>query len=240
MSRSASDTAGNTATGTATSLTLDTIAPAVAITTIEGGDNLINASEAAGGIQISGTAEIGSTLTVNGSAVTVDSSGHWTTSITPAGQGALAVTAVATDAAGNSARTPTTLTVDTMPPAVAITTIEGGDNLINASEAAGGIQISGTAEIGSTLTVNGSAVTVDSGGHWTTSITPAGQGALAVTAVATDAAGNSASTPTNADGRYHSASGGDRQSGGPVNQAAQTITGTGEVGTTVTLFDTGF
>ena len=62
------------------------MAPAVAITTIEGGDNLINAAEAAGGIQVSGTAEIGSTLTVNGAAVTVDGTGHWTTSVTPAGR----------------------------------------------------------------------------------------------------------------------------------------------------------
>ena len=106
----------------------------------------------------------------------------------------------------------TNLTVDTIAPTVAITTIEGGDNLINATEAAGGIQISGTAEIGSTLTVNGSAVTVDGTGHWTTSITPAGQGALVVTAVATDAAGNSA-RPRPPDGRYRCAGGCDHQSG---------------------------
>ncbi|WP_456765740.1 Ig-like domain-containing protein [Bradyrhizobium sp. USDA 3650] len=192
---SQTDSFGNTGSASL-SFTLDTTAPAVAITTIEGGDNLINAAEAAGGVQVSGTAEIGSSLAVNGAAVTVDATGHWTTSITPAGQGALAVTAIATDAAGNTASTSTTLTVDTVAPAVAITTIEGGDNLINAAEAAGGVQISGTAEIGSSLTVNGAAVTVDATGHWTTSITPAGQGALAVTAIATDAAGNTASTST--------------------------------------------
>ena len=84
--------------------------------------------------------------------------------MTPAGQGALVVTAVATDAAGNSSTTSTTLTVDTLAPAVVITTIEGGNNIINAAEAAGGIQVSGTAEIGSTLTVNGSAVAVDGSG----------------------------------------------------------------------------
>jgi hypothetical protein len=49
------------------------------------------------------------------------------------------------DAAGNTTSTSTTLTV---PPAVAITTIEGGDNLINGTEGAGGIQVSGVAEIG--------------------------------------------------------------------------------------------
>ena len=222
----ATDAAGNPAS-TTTNLTVDTIAPAVAITTIEGGDTLINAAEAAGGIQISGTAEIGSTLTVNGAAVTVDGTGHWTTSVTPSGQGALAVTAVATDAAGNPASTTTNLTVDTIAPAVAITTIEGGDTLINAAEAAGGIQIGGTAEIGSTLTVNGAAVTVDGTGHWTTSVTPAGQGALAVTAVATDAAGNPASTTTNLTVDTIAPAVAITSPGGPVNQAAQTITGNG-------------
>ena len=213
--------------GTASlTFTLDTIAPAVAITTIEGGDNLINATEAAGGIQVSGTAEIGSTLTVNGSAVTVDGTGHWATSITPAGQGALVVTAVATDAAGNTASTSTTLTVDTIAPTVAITTIEGGDNLINAAEAAGGIQVSGTAEIGSTLTVNGSAVTVDGTGHWTTSLTPAGQGALVVTAIATDAAGNSSTATTNLTVDTIAPTIAITNSGGSTNQAALLVTGT--------------
>ena len=242
VSISASDTAGNTAAGTGTSLTLDTTAPAVAITTIEGGDNLINAAEATGGIQVSGTADPGSTLTVNGAAVTVDGSGHWTTSITPAGQGALVVTAVATDAAGNTASTSTTLTVDTIPPAVAITTIEGGDNLINASEAAGGIQISGTADTGSTLTVNGSAVTVDSGGHWTTSITPAGQGALVVTAVATDAAGNTASTSTTLTVDTIAPSvaittieGGDNLINATEAAGGIQISGTAEIGSTLTV-----
>jgi hypothetical protein len=38
---------------------------------------------------------------------------------------------------------------------VAITGVEGGDNTINAAEAADGIVITGTAEAGSTVTVNG-------------------------------------------------------------------------------------
>ena len=85
---------------------------------------------------------------------------------------------------------------------MAITTIEGGDDLINAAEAAGGITVSGTAEIGSTLTVNGVAVTVDASGGWTTSVAPAGDGPLTVTAVATDAAGNTATATHDADGRH--------------------------------------
>src|SRR5207344_1492517 len=131
--------------------------------------------------------------TVDGAPVTVDASGGWTTSVpSPVADGPLTVTAVATDAAGNSATATRVLTVDTLPPAVAITTVEGGDDLINAAEAAGGITVSGTAEIGATLTVNGAAVPVDASGNWTTSVVPAGDGLLTVTAVATDAAGNSA------------------------------------------------
>ncbi len=204
----ATDAAGNQgASSTAFQVTIDTLAPAVAITTIEGGDDLINAAEAAGGITVSGTAEIGATLTVNGAAVTVDASGGWTTSVAPAGDGPLTVTAVATDAAGNTATATHALTVDTLPPAVAITTIEGGDDLINAAEAAGGITVSGTAEIGSTLTVNGVAVTVDASGAWTTSVAPAGDGPLTVTAVATDAAGNTATATHAPDGRHGGAGG---------------------------------
>ena len=75
---------------------------------------------------------------MNGVAVTVDASGGWTTAVATAGDGPLTVTAVATDAAGNTATATHDLTVDTLAPAVAITTIEGGDDLINAAEAAGG------------------------------------------------------------------------------------------------------
>src|SRR4029077_17971034 len=185
----ATDAAGNSATATRV-LTVDTLAPAVAITTIEGGDDLINAAEAAGGITVSGTAEIGSTLTVDGAPVTVDASGGWTTSVpSPVADGPLTVTAVGPDAGRHSATGARVLTVDTLAPAVAITTIEGGDDLINAAEAAGGITVSGTAAIGSSLTINGAAVTVDALGAWSTSVPTAGDGTLIVTAVATDAAG---------------------------------------------------
>ena len=186
----------------ALSFTLDTIAPAVVITTIEGGDNIINAAEAAGGIQISGTAEIGSTLTVNGSAVAVDGTGHWTTSVTPAGQGALVVTAVATDAAGNSTTTSTTLTVDTTAPAVSITGFTPdsgtiGDGITNATT----VTVSGTAEIGSLVTLfdnlnSVGTVAADGSGHWSISESGLTNGSIhSFTATATDNAGN-ISSPT--------------------------------------------
>jgi len=88
--------------------------------------------------------------------------------------------------------------------------------------------------------VNGSAVTVDSTGHWTTSITPAGQGALVVTAVATDAAGNSSTAMTNLTVDTIAPTIAITSPGGPTNQASQTIIGTVDVadaGATVTILD---
>ena len=142
MTAVATDAAGNSATATRV-LTVDTLAPAVAITTIEGGDDLINAAEAAGGIDVSGTAEIGSTLTVNGAAVTVDASGGWTTSVAAGGR------RPADGDGGGHRRGRQQRDGDARAdgrhaaPAVAITTIEGGDDLINAAEAAGGITCRG-------------------------------------------------------------------------------------------------
>ena len=212
----ATDAAGNTATATH-ELTVDRLPPAVAITTIEGGDDLINAAEAAGGITVSGTAEIGSTLTVNGAAVTVDASGGWTTSVaTPAVDGPLTVTAVATDAAGNTATATHELTVDTVAPAApSITSIpENGGGGINASEASDGtpvvVGLTGTGAVaGDRLTINWGGQTVDytllaadiSGSSATVTvplatITAQGQGTFDVTATLTDAAGNASSNST--------------------------------------------
>jgi len=194
------DAAGNDNTAaTELSMTVDTLAPAVAITTIEGGDATINAAEAAGGIDIAGTTEIGASVDVNGVAAVIDGSGNWTVTLpAPASDGALLVTATATDAAGNTASDSTNLTVDTVAPAVAITTIEGGDDTINAAEAAGGIDIAGTTEVGASVDVNGVAAVVDGSGNWTVTLPPpASDGPLLVTATATDAAGNTASDSRN-------------------------------------------
>jgi hypothetical protein len=68
--------------------------------------------------------------------------------------------------------------------------VEGGDNTINAAEAAGGIVITGTAEAGSTVTVNGVAAIVAANGTYTATIpAPAAgtDGPLAVTVTSTDA-----------------------------------------------------
>ena len=89
---------------------------------------------------VSGTAEIGATLTVNGVAVTVDGSGIWSTSVTaPLVEGPLTVTAVADRCGGQRRDGDPHLTVDMVAPALSITSIpENGGGGINASEASDG------------------------------------------------------------------------------------------------------
>ena len=204
----ATDAAGNQgASSTAFHVTIDTSAPgAPSIVTVTDdvapviGAVADNGSSNDSTLTIGGTADAGSTVTLydtDGTTVVgtgLAASGVFTITTSVLGEGTHTLTARATDAAGNQGASSTAfhVTIDTVAPAVAITTIEGGDDLINAAEAAGGVTVSGTAEIGATLTVNGAAVTVDASGAWTTSVAPAGDGPLMVTAVATDAAGNTA------------------------------------------------
>jgi hypothetical protein len=83
---------------------------------------------------------------VNGVTATVAADGTYTATLpAPTADGPLAVTVTSTDAARNTATDTRTLTVD-RGTTVAITGVEGGDNTINAAEAAGGIVITGTAE----------------------------------------------------------------------------------------------
>ena len=133
-----------------------------------------------------------------------------------AGEGLLVVTAVATDAAGNSTTATRDLTVDTVAPAApTITSIpENGGGGINASEASDGtpvvVGLTGTGAVaGDRLTINWGGQTVDytlvagdiSGNSATVTvplatITAQGQGTFNVTATLTDAAGNASSNST--------------------------------------------
>ena len=184
------DGAGNaSANSTATSVTVDTVAPtAPSITSIpENGGGGINASEASNGtpvvVGLTGTgAAAGDTLTVNWGGQTVtytllagDISGNSATVTVPAGtittqgNGTFNVTARLTDVAGNvgANSTATSVTVDTVAPAApSITAIpENGGGGINAAEASNGtpvvVGLTGTGAVaGDTLTVNWGGQTV--------------------------------------------------------------------------------
>lgn len=155
------DAAGNSTSSAAPLIvTIDAGTPSPVITTPIEGDNLINATEQTN-VLVAGTAEPDAIVAVTISdsdnpdittQVTADSSGNWTLfsnelDVSPLNEGALTVSAIATDAAGNVSNPATTnVTLDTVAPSLpTITTPIEGDNVINVSEQTD-VLVAGTAE----------------------------------------------------------------------------------------------
>ncbi len=201
-----SDAVGNTSTITDT-LVVDTVTDVTIATSTVEGDGVINGAEQADGVTLTGTAQPGASVEVTFGTVTrtasVDTSGNWTVDFAasdiPTGEYDATVTAVATDAAGNSTTTSGTVQVDTFVNTLNYTSTTGGsDGVINATEAQAGLVVTGNAEPGSTVMVElggvTRAATVAADGSWTATfssdqIAP-GDYTATMTATATDAAGN--------------------------------------------------
>ncbi|MBV9654589.1 MAG: DUF4214 domain-containing protein [Acetobacteraceae bacterium] len=200
---SETDAAGNTGSAPVT-FTLDTTPPAApaslaidpASDSGTPGDGVTNVTQPV----IDGTAEPGSTVVLSegesqiGSATADPNTGAW--QITPGAalsEGPHQLSATATDAAGNvsGASDPLSVTIDTTPPSVAITSPGGLTNR-------GTQTVSGTddpSETGQTVTVfdNGTAVglaTVGDDGSWQAANVTLSEGDNSLTAQETDAAGN--------------------------------------------------
>jgi hypothetical protein len=174
------------------------------------GDGIINGVERTdgGGVQITGTTEVGSTsvvVTLNGVAVNavVDANGNWVAEYAASqiAQGTYDadVSVQATDAAGNSATVTDSIHVDTEVVPLNMTETGGGaDNVASAAEAATGIDLGGQVEAGATVVVNFDGVdhtaTVDAAGNWSLTIPPAsirmGTYDAAIVVTATDMVGN--------------------------------------------------
>ncbi|SMY09552.1 Ig-like domain-containing protein [Flavimaricola marinus] len=203
----ATDIAGNTATASGTiqidtemSVTVDTASVEI--------DGIVNAAEASDGVSITGTAEAGSAVTVIMGSVThtttAAADGTW--SVTYAaneiatGTYNATVQVSATDAAGNTATTTGTLTIDTEARVTFDESAVGGDGMVDASEA-GNVVLTGTTEAGSTVTVtlNGAEYSATvTGTNWTLTLpagdVPSGEYLQDVTVTAIDRFGNTAST----------------------------------------------
>jgi len=203
------DPYGNTRSAT-DSVEVDTRVDNLAINAdIVATDGIVSAAEQDGTVTVTGTTEIGSTsvmVTMAGETVsaTIDAEGNWSADFNGSGfeDGTYAadIGVVATDAAGNEKSVSATVQVDTeVTPLDLTTTSAGADAVVNAAEAAAGIDLAGTVEAGSTVVVtfDGTvydSVTVDGAGNWSVTIPAAdvrdGAYAADIVVEATDRVGN--------------------------------------------------
>lgn len=251
----ATDALGNTTTIT-DRVVIDTVPHPLTIAPVTA-DNIVNAAEAAAGFSISGTSTSGATITVTLAGTTrtatVGADGTWTVGWSAgslaAGEYDATITATTTDPAGNPSSTTRTMRVDT----VTSVTLNGpiaGDDVVNATEVAGGVTLTGTAQPGSTVMVawggGNQPATVGADGSWSATF---GAGQIAggtygstVTVTATDAAGNTATTTravqvdtVTSVAVNPGQAGGDNILSGAERPGGLTLTGTAEAGAIVAV-----
>ncbi|WP_255442010.1 Ig-like domain-containing protein [Corallococcus sp. Z5C101001] len=199
VTATATDAAGNTSTTDDTTFTVDLTDPEVGITTPANGATLGTDTVTVTGTSVGATFV---TLTFEGTSygpISVDGNGHWSYTLPgPLAEGSYTVTAVATDAAGNTSTPATsTFTVDLTAPTVAITAPANGSTVLTNTVTVTGTSTGATSV---SLVFDGTSygpISVDGSGNW--SFTPPvtlTQRAYTVTAVSSDAAGNTSATAT--------------------------------------------
>ena len=280
----ARDEAGNVgATSASYTIIVDTTAPAAPVIAMVADDQGAQTGSLANGgytddtqPTLSGTAEANATISIydNGALLgttSANGSGNWT--YTPTGglsQGDHSLTARATDAVGNqgASSSPFVVRVDTTAPlAPAITTVTDDVGTVQGAVSNGGVTndtiplVRGTGEAGATVTVYANGTTigtalVDGTGNWSFSPGSAlAEGTYALTARATDAAGNqgpaSGSFTITVDTTAPAAPAitsvtddvapnvGTVASGGTSNDPTPLLTGTGPSNTTIVIYDGG-
>lgn len=221
------DAAGNNASTTfpqliATNQWLDTYPPSPPVLSlgvgVSGGANLSEATQSSGVITLTAEANSSVVVTLTGAGVvtkTVTGNGPTQVpvvltsgNVTTLGNGTISVSAVATDAVGNSSTLSTTsFIIDTTLPSISITTPISGDGLVDGDEDELSLTISGTSSgvDGRTVTVVVGGVSYTtaaaSGGAWSITLTSTQikaltVGAISVTADVSNSAGTSAPQAT--------------------------------------------
>lgn len=195
------DAAGNVTSNPPISITIDTMAPAVAVNSPA--DGAVTNDDTP---TIGGTSEPGATVQVvvkdaNGATVQtldpmLDAAGNWSVDTSQLPEGTYTIEAQSTDAAGNSASaSPVGFEVDVTPPALSITT-PAQDALLGERN----VDVTGASEpngevVVEVLDVNGvvvdsQTVTADANGDWSLQTNGLANGTYTVRANAQDAAGN--------------------------------------------------
>ena len=189
-------------------LVYDGVPPAPAVIAAIATDNVVNGTEKQAGVTIAGTAEANGSVLVTWAGAqktaAVNAAGNWTATFAAAevpADGATLVSAIARDAAGNTAAATTqAVQVDSVPPALQVAAI-AGDNLVNAAEAAS-VVVSGTTAAGAAVSVNWNNIakpaTAAANGSWSVNYagaevpSPAEAGGLVfpLTTTATSTSGN--------------------------------------------------
>lgn len=203
----ATSSTGNIDVATST-VDIDTLVNELSLqNNVVAGDNTISAAEMEAGVVLSGRVEIGSTVEVTIQGVTrtatVGNDGVWTVTFAngdlPEGEYQTQMMAVATDAVGNTSTITQAVAVDTVGVNVELSSVPlAGDNTINATEVADGLEISGTGDPNVELTITfgytTTTTTVGEDGTWTVTLTPEelGSGTFDTALVITtdDGAGN--------------------------------------------------
>jgi hypothetical protein len=213
ISAVATDAVGNASAAGTRAVAIDSGVPTAPVISAVATDNAVNAAEKTAGVAVSGTAEAGSSVAITwGSAVktvTAASDGAFTATFAaadiPADAASTTISAVATDAAGNASAAGTrAVAIDSGVPTAPVISAVATDNAVNAAEKTAGVAVSGTAEAGSSVAITwGSAVktvTAASDGAFTATFAsadiPADSASTSISAVATDAVGNSSVADT--------------------------------------------
>lgn len=174
----AQDSSGNIASAIV-SFSVDTVPPDIFITS-PSPDHLTNLSEQA----VGGLVEAGAEVLVNG--IRARTTGGSFTAVIRLAEGDNTVTAVATDAAGNTNSSFITVRLDTLPPALAVVYDPPGD-YVNRPQ----LNLSGDMENGSSISVNGRRVVLPGLASSFRTLVFLDNGANIITVVAVDPAGNS-------------------------------------------------
>ncbi|MEI7179295.1 Ig-like domain-containing protein [Pectobacterium carotovorum] len=188
---------------------VDTVVPTLDIVAFAG-DNVLGGTEASTAQTITGTAstaEAGQFVSVvlNGKTYSaqVSVTGTWSVSVPAADlaqltDGSYTITATLADTAGNTTIETQVVTVDTGIPLLSVTLFD--DNILTLAEAVAGAAITGTGEVGATVTLTAGPLTgtttVGSDGNWTIPVLSANlqnliDGPQVIGVTLTDTSGNS-------------------------------------------------